>query len=77
MGLSERVEWLEDQVAELRSRAEWKEEARAEARRSGIPEDEMEKIWLRTIGPQPCTCAEHLGAILEATSKRKNVEFSD
>ncbi len=66
MGLSERVDRLEERVAELCLNATWKDEAHADARRWGIPEDEMEGIWLRAIGPRPCTCAEHLSAILEA-----------
>ena len=77
MGLSEKIERLEEQVADLRSTAEWKDEAHAEARRCGISEKEMEEIWLQAIGPRPCTCAEHLSAILEALPLPEDLESSD
>ena len=77
MGLTERIERLEEQMEELRRDAGWEDDMRGHARAWEIPEDEMRKIWLRAIGPRPCTCAEHASALLEELPRADDLAPSD
>ena len=77
MGLIQRIEWLEEQMEELRRVGGWEDDMRGHARAWGVSEEEMRKIWLRAIGPRPCTCAEHASALLEELPRADDVESSD
>ena len=77
MGLIQRIEWLEEQMEDLRLDAGWEDDMRKHAGAWGVPEDEMREIWLRVIGPRPCTCAEHASALLEELPRANDLESSD
>ena len=77
MGLIDRIESLEERMEELRLDAEWKEEVPRYAESWGISEEEMREIWLRAIGPRPCSSPERMCALLEHCPRADDVESSD